>query len=82
MRHTIAKANRILLILYFLVATLCLLPALNVAFNSSELVFGIPVSVVWLTCCFAAFVGLSIWGYIAVFSPWASDRMSSQGENS
>ncbi len=68
--------NRALLCCYLVISACCFLPALGIAFNSPELILGIPMSVLWLTGCFVALAALTVAGYILVFRHWSGDDCS------
>ncbi|MCZ6692103.1 MAG: hypothetical protein O7H41_21160 [Planctomycetota bacterium] len=52
-----------------LLILLTLLPATGMIFNSSSLVLGVPVSILWLSGCFVAMAALTVIGYLTVFRP-------------
>ena len=64
--------EKLLVLAYLGFSSCCLLPAFDIAFNSSELFAGIPISVLWLTCCFVALVTLAIFGYYWSFRFWSA----------
>jgi len=87
-KSTFKRRNTWLLIAYLAIVAACLLPAFGIAFNSAELVFRIPISVLWLTCCFIALALLTAIAYKCVFCLWAREIDSpadkadfKQGEN-
>ena len=65
------KANSILLIFYIVVLICIFLPITGIAFNTSQLFLGLPVSLLWLTVAIGSFVILSLLSYKYIFSPWA-----------
>jgi membrane protein implicated in regulation of membrane protease activity len=72
-KGTFKRRNTWLLFAYLAIVAACLLPAFGIAFNSAELVLRIPISILWLTCCFLALALLTAIAYRCVFSLWARD---------
>ena len=50
---------------------LCVLPALGVVGNNPALLFGIPISILWLLGCFILLTATTVLAYRWVFRPWA-----------
>lgn len=73
MQAKLRSRNRCLIASYAIISVLALLPVLGIAFNSSTLIAGIPLPVVWLTACFGSHVVLCCVGYITVFRHWAAE---------
>ena len=76
MNKLLRTRNRRLLMVYLMLTAGCILPATGIAFNSSRLVLGIPLSILWLLVCFFALVVVSVVAYPRLFVPWGREISS------
>lgn len=76
----LGKGSKLVGLGYLVVLLGIFLPLCGLAFNSSKLVFGVPISLLWIFVCLAGFPALALVGYTKVFKPWAEAVDGEEGE--
>jgi len=69
MEHKTKKT--LLLVVFLTLIVLAFLPTFNFLGNSSQLIFGVPISILWILTDLILLVILSVVAYLKIFRQWA-----------